>query len=67
MDVTMQPVYCYWLATTCGCPAFEEWRKKMYIAIGIYKKANLETYRDDWQDNELIRQAYEEFSKYKYK
>lgn len=39
----------------------------MYIAIGIYKKANLETYRDDWQDNELIRQAYEEFSKYKYK
>ncbi|KAL0550359.1 hypothetical protein IC582_014867 [Cucumis melo] len=61
------PVYCNWLATTCGCPAFEEWRKQMYIAIGIYKMANLKTYRDDWQDDKLFCQAYEEFSKYTYK
>lgn len=58
------PAYLDWLAATCGCPAYEEWRKEMYIATHIYKKANLETYRDDWHDDELIRQAYKEFSKY---
>ncbi|XP_038876860.1 flavin-containing monooxygenase FMO GS-OX-like 3 isoform X4 [Benincasa hispida] len=58
------PAYYDWLAATCGCPTYEEWRKEMYIANHINKMANLGSYRDDWHDDELIRQAYEEFSKY---
>ncbi|XP_022153979.1 flavin-containing monooxygenase FMO GS-OX-like 3 [Momordica charantia] len=59
------PEYYNWLAATCGCPVFEEWRKQMYIAAHKHKIANLESYRDEWpDDDELIRQAYEEFSKY---
>ncbi|KAL0550360.1 hypothetical protein IC582_014868 [Cucumis melo] len=58
------PAYFDWLAAVCGCPAYEEWRKEMYIATHMNKVANLKSYRDDWHDNELIRQAYEEFRKY---
>ncbi|TYK19495.1 flavin-containing monooxygenase FMO GS-OX-like 3 isoform X1 [Cucumis melo var. makuwa] len=59
----MMPTYCNWLATTCGCPPYEEWRKKMNISVHLYRMPNLKTYRDDWHDDELIHQAYEEFSK----
>ncbi|XP_011650417.1 flavin-containing monooxygenase FMO GS-OX-like 3 [Cucumis sativus] len=58
------PAYCNWLAATCGCPPYEEWRKEMFVATDINKVANLESYRDDWHDDELIHQAYEEFGKY---
>ncbi|XP_011650414.2 flavin-containing monooxygenase FMO GS-OX-like 3 [Cucumis sativus] len=60
----MMPAYCNWVATTCGCPPYEEWRKEMNISVHLYRLPNLKTYRDDWHDDELIRQAYEEFSKY---
>ena len=60
----MQPAYMNWLAATCGRPAYEEWRKEMYIATNINRLANLESFRDVWHDDELSRQAYEEFSKF---
>ncbi|XP_050942447.1 flavin-containing monooxygenase FMO GS-OX-like 3 isoform X1 [Cucumis melo] len=58
------PAYCNWLAATCGCPPYEEWRKEMFVATDVNRMVNLESYRDDWHDDELIHQAYEEFSKY---
>ncbi|XP_023552042.1 flavin-containing monooxygenase FMO GS-OX-like 3 [Cucurbita pepo subsp. pepo] len=58
------PAYMNWLAATCGRPAYEEWRKEMYIATNINRLANLESFRDVWHDDELSRQAYEEFSKF---
>ncbi|XP_023539206.1 flavin-containing monooxygenase FMO GS-OX-like 3 [Cucurbita pepo subsp. pepo] len=56
--------YFNWLAATCGCPAYEEWRKGMYDYTHVNKRANLGSYRDDWHDDKLIHQAYEEFRKY---
>lgn len=60
----MQADYNNWLAAQCGRPAYEEWRKEMHIATHVNKVANLGSYRDVWHDDELIRLAYEEFSKY---
>ena len=36
----------------------------MFVATDVNRMVNLESYRDDWHDDELIHQAYEEFSKY---
>ncbi|XP_043715357.1 flavin-containing monooxygenase FMO GS-OX-like 5 isoform X2 [Telopea speciosissima] len=57
--------YDDWLATECGCPVSEEWRKQMYDATGRNRHAQPETYRDVWEDQHLILQANEDFVQYK--
>ncbi|KAJ4954938.1 hypothetical protein NE237_011721 [Protea cynaroides] len=57
--------YNDWLATECGCSVSEEWRKQMYEATGRSKQARPETYRDLWEDQNLISQANEDFPQYK--
>jgi cation diffusion facilitator CzcD-associated flavoprotein CzcO len=56
--------YNSWLASQCGCSETEEWRKEMYFATGVKKRAHPETYRDEWDDHHLVSQAYQDFSLY---
>ncbi|KAJ8767610.1 hypothetical protein K2173_018168 [Erythroxylum novogranatense] len=59
-----KPDYCNWLAAQCRCPGFEEWRVKIYQEA--LKNASIRpcSYRDEWEDEHLILQAREDFSKY---
>ncbi|KAI3706950.1 hypothetical protein L6452_25056 [Arctium lappa] len=55
--------YNDWIATKCGCPQTEEWRKKMYSATSLNREARPETYRDEWEDEDLVLEAYQDFKK----
>ncbi|CAH1435050.1 unnamed protein product [Lactuca virosa] len=55
--------YNDWIATQCGSPKTEEWRKKMYSAASLGRKERPETYRDEWEDDDLVSQAYQDFTK----
>ncbi|XP_071723578.1 flavin-containing monooxygenase FMO GS-OX-like 4 [Rutidosis leptorrhynchoides] len=54
--------YNDWLGAQCGYPGSEEWRKEMYILAGKYKRTRPETYRDDWDNDHLVLQAYQDFA-----
>ncbi|OVA03482.1 Flavin monooxygenase FMO [Macleaya cordata] len=56
--------YNDWLAAECGCPPTEKWRKQMYEEASKKKKTQPETYRDEWEDQQLILQAQEDFRQY---
>ncbi|KAF5207773.1 Flavin-containing monooxygenase fmo gs-ox-like [Thalictrum thalictroides] len=56
--------YYYWLAAQCGVPPPEEWRIKMFEATGINKVVRPETYRDEWEDQNLISEAHKDFLQY---
>ncbi|KAM6587619.1 hypothetical protein CsatA_010224 [Cannabis sativa] len=56
--------YDDWLAVHSGCTLSEEWRKQMYSAVSKRKRAQPETYRDEWDDEDLIIQANQYFLKY---
>ncbi|KAL0324441.1 UNVERIFIED_CONTAM: Flavin-containing monooxygenase FMO GS-OX-like 5 [Sesamum calycinum] len=53
--------YDDWLAAKSGSPLTEEWRKEMYFVSGRRKRSMPEMYRDQWDDEDLISQAYEDF------
>nr|GEW72966.1 flavin-containing monooxygenase FMO GS-OX-like 4 [Tanacetum cinerariifolium] len=55
--------YNDWISTQCGSPKTEEWRKKMYYATSLNRKARPETYRDEWEDDDLVFEAYQDFAK----
>ncbi|KAK4557925.1 hypothetical protein RGQ29_007602 [Quercus rubra] len=54
-----QVKYNNWLADQCGCPAYEDWRMEMYYATIKGRLANLESYRDEWETQHLVLQAYD--------
>ncbi|PON94701.1 Flavin monooxygenase FMO [Trema orientale] len=56
--------YDDWLAIQRGSALSEEWRKQMYSAVSKRKRAQPETYRDEWDDEDLIIQANHDFIKY---
>lgn len=56
--------YNDWLASECGCPPSEEWRKEMYSATSKNRKVRPETYRDEWDDQDLAAQAHEDFKRF---
>ncbi|XP_021768429.1 flavin-containing monooxygenase FMO GS-OX-like 4 [Chenopodium quinoa] len=56
--------YDDWLATETASPLIEEWRKGMYRAASLRKRAKPETYRDEWDDEDWKLQAYEDFKQY---
>ncbi|GMY30066.1 flavin-containing monooxygenase FMO GS-OX-like 4 isoform X1 [Fagus crenata] len=56
-------VYTNWLQGQCGCPANEEWRIQMCLATFKSRLARPESYRDEWEDQQLILQAHEDFIK----
>ncbi|KAJ0960230.1 hypothetical protein J5N97_001942 [Dioscorea zingiberensis] len=55
--------YDDWLATECGYPVLEEWRKLMYLECGKNRIARPESYRDEWNDDHLVAQAWKDFKK----
>ncbi|KAH8521731.1 hypothetical protein H0E87_002691 [Populus deltoides] len=56
--------YNAWVASLCQCPCFEEWRVQMFYETAKRLNANPKTFRDEWEDNNLVLQACEDFSKY---
>ncbi|KAL5098972.1 hypothetical protein RYX36_003299 [Vicia faba] len=56
--------YNNWIAAQCGVSAMEEWRQQMYIATSKNRLTRPETYRDEWDDDDLVLQAEQEFANY---
>ncbi|KAH9618480.1 hypothetical protein KSS87_006718 [Heliosperma pusillum] len=56
--------YDDWLAEECGYPPTEEWRKAMYSAASRRKRSHPETYRDEWDDHDLILEAHHHFKQF---
>ncbi|CAD5194458.1 unnamed protein product [Musa acuminata subsp. malaccensis] len=56
--------YHDWLAKQCELPPVVEWRNLMYEAAGKNREARPESYRDEWDDDHLISQAEEDFTKF---
>lgn len=59
----MQFEYNDWLGIKSGSPTTEEWRKEMYFVTGRRKRSTPETYRDHWEDEDLISLAHQDFDK----
>ncbi|KAG2679350.1 hypothetical protein I3760_11G047600 [Carya illinoinensis] len=49
--------YCDKYGDNVGFPHLEEWRKQLCISALINADVNLETYRDSWDDHELLQEA----------
>ncbi|GLT25242.1 hypothetical protein SLA2020_003860 [Shorea laevis] len=49
--------YCDWYADQIGFPRLEEWRKQLCISALVNADVNLETYKDSWEDDELLQEA----------
>ncbi|XP_073287855.1 flavin-containing monooxygenase FMO GS-OX-like 4 [Primulina huaijiensis] len=60
----LQFEYNDWLAGQSGSPPTEEWRKPMYLVASRKKRSAPETYRDEWEDEDLISLAHLDFEKY---
>lgn len=56
--------YDDWLAAVTASPPIEEWRKAMYRATSLRKRDQPETYRDEWDDEDWILPAYQDFKQY---
>ncbi|GLT34086.1 hypothetical protein SLA2020_086290 [Shorea laevis] len=56
--------YCNWLAAQCGCSGYEKWREQMFCACNKNRRVRPETYRDEWDDHDLVLQTHQEFTKY---
>ncbi|KAL4274478.1 hypothetical protein S245_068918 [Arachis hypogaea] len=49
--------YCVKYGERAGLPPLEEWRKELCLSDILNSFANLETYRDSWDDNEKLQEA----------
>ncbi|CAK7323256.1 unnamed protein product [Dovyalis caffra] len=49
--------YCDKYGDHIGFPHLEEWRKQLCLLALVNADANLETYRDSWDDHELLQEA----------
>ncbi|XWS49769.1 hypothetical protein CRYUN_Cryun12cG0031200 [Craigia yunnanensis] len=57
--------YYDWLASQCGCQGIEKWRKQMIDAtVENIISLRPDTYRDEWEDQQLVLEAHEDFTKY---
>ncbi|KAG8374751.1 hypothetical protein BUALT_Bualt10G0028400 [Buddleja alternifolia] len=56
--------YDDWLARESDSPPTEEWRKQMYFVTGRRKRSTPETYRDHWEDEDLISLAHQDFKQH---
>ncbi|XP_057449844.1 flavin-containing monooxygenase FMO GS-OX-like 4 isoform X2 [Lotus japonicus] len=56
--------YNNWIADQCGVPAVEEWRKQMYKAASKSKLVRPESYRDEWDDDDIVLLAQQDFANY---
>nr|DAD34980.1 TPA_asm: hypothetical protein HUJ06_005620 [Nelumbo nucifera] len=51
--------YCDKYGDNCDFPHTEEWRKQICISTVIDLFVNYETFRDTWNDEELLKAAYQ--------
>lgn len=49
--------YCDRYGDHVGFPHLEEWRKQLCLSALVNADANLEAYRDSWEDHELLQEA----------
>ncbi|KAK7252669.1 hypothetical protein RIF29_36781 [Crotalaria pallida] len=56
--------YNNWISDQCGFPAIEEWRIQMYEATSKNRVLRPESYRDEWEDDDLVLQAQKDFANY---
>ncbi|KAJ0266164.1 hypothetical protein HA466_0002060 [Hirschfeldia incana] len=49
--------YCDKYSDYVGFPHLEEWRKQLCLSALTNSQENLETYRDSWDDHELLQEA----------
>lgn len=49
--------YCDKYGENVGLPPLQEWRKVLCIKSIVNSIVNLETYRDSWDDDELLQEA----------
>ncbi|CAH8256108.1 unnamed protein product [Arabidopsis lyrata] len=61
----IQSEYLNWIAEECGCPLVEHWRNQQIVRGYERLVSQPETYRDEWDDNDLMEEAYEEFGRNK--
>ncbi|VVA91068.1 unnamed protein product [Arabis nemorensis] len=59
-----QVEYFNWIAEQCGCLPVEHWRIQEYY-LGLRLCTQSDTFRDQWDDDHLIAEAYEDFAKLK--
>ncbi|KAG7658202.1 FAD/NAD(P)-binding domain superfamily [Arabidopsis suecica] len=57
-------VYDNWLADQCDYPRIEKWREQMFYKVFKRIQSQSNTYKDDWDDDHLIAEAYEDFVKF---
>ncbi|KAL3366121.1 hypothetical protein AABB24_010994 [Solanum stoloniferum] len=60
-NMDFQLDYEDWLAAECGSPPPEKWRKEMFFIAREKIKTQTEIYRDQWDDDDLIIQAHQDF------
>ncbi|TMW87156.1 hypothetical protein EJD97_020353, partial [Solanum chilense] len=60
-NMDFQLDYEDWLAAKCGSPPPEKWRKEMFFIAREKIKTQTERYRDQWDDDDLIIQAHQDF------
>ncbi|TKY70848.1 Flavin-containing monooxygenase FMO GS-OX 5 [Spatholobus suberectus] len=56
--------YNNWIADQCGFPSIEEWRKQMSMATSKNRILRPESYRNEWEDDDLVQQAQQDFANY---
>ena len=61
----LQSEYLNWVAEECGCPLVEHWRNQQIVRGYQRLVSHPETYRDEWDDNDLMEEAYEDFARKK--
>jgi len=61
----IQSEYLNWVAKESGCELVERWRGQEVDGGYLRLVAHPETYRDEWDDDELIEEAYNDFSRKK--
>ncbi|ANM58707.1 flavin containing monooxygenase FMO GS-OX-like protein [Arabidopsis thaliana] len=63
-ELDSQFVYNNWLADQCDYPRIEKWREQMFYKVFKRIQSQASTYKDDWDDDHLIAEAYEDFVKF---
>ncbi|KAM3316778.1 hypothetical protein ACQJBY_034746 [Aegilops geniculata] len=53
-----------WLAEQCGLEKMEEWRRVIYAAGRARVSVRPESYREEWDDDQVLAQAHHDLSKY---
>lgn len=51
--------YCDKYADYIGFPHLEEWRKELCLSVLRNADKNLDTYRDSYDDSEMLQEAYQ--------